>query len=40
MIILALTIMVVFDVPMVVTALETRMFVMDMKIAWMVQMKE
>ena len=40
MIIHAVIIMVVFDAPMVVTALVTRMFVMDMNIAWMVQMKE
>ena len=33
-------IMVVFDAPMVVAALEENMFVMDMRTAWMVQMKE
>ena len=39
MIILAVT-MGIFDAPMVVAALEDITFVMDMKIAWMVQMKE
>ena len=32
--------MVIFDAPMVATALEDMMFVMDMNNAWMVQMKE
>ena len=32
--------MVIFDAPMVAAALEDMTFVMDMKNAWMVQMKE